>query len=168
MNESTSQRLSQPTLVYLAGAIENALDGGEGWRRALGPFLRDELGWDVYDPTAEEMQVLTPEERKNFRTWKAKDLPRFQEAMRRVMEKDLSTLRRSDAIIVLWDEPVLRGGGTHGELTLAHTLGIPVHLVLQVPIEQVSSWILGCATEVHQSFEALKARLTELNGKALA
>ena len=53
-------------------------------------------------------------------------------------------------------------GGTHGELTLAHHLEKPVHLVLQVPIEEVSSWILGCATEVHADFQALRDRLRGL------
>ena len=149
-------------LAYLAGAIEHAPDGGEGWRRDLIPFLRDELGWDAYDPTAEEAQWLTDEERANFRHWKRSDLPRFQTAVRKVIAKDLETLQRSDIVLCLWDEHVIRGGGTHGELTMAYHLGIPVHLVLTVDIEEVSSWILGCATEVHGSIEALRERLRAL------
>ena len=146
-------------LAYLAGAIEHAPDGGEAWRRALIPFLRDELGWEVYDPTSQEAEWLTPEEKANFRRWKAEDFPRFQAAMRKVIAKDLSTLERSDLVICLWDEHCRDGGGTHGELTMAHHWRKPVHLVLMMPPVEVSSWILGCATEVHRDFEALKARL---------
>lgn len=149
-------------LAYLAGAIEHAPDGGEAWRRALAPFLRDTLGWEVYDPTAEEAQWLTAEERLHFRAWKAADLPRFQEAMRRVIAADLAKLRSADLVICLWDEHVKNGGGTHGELTLAHLLGIPVHLVLGMPQAEVSSWILGCATEVHADFDSLRRRLREV------
>ena len=148
-------------LAYLAGAIEHAPDGGEVWRRTLIPFLRDELGWEVYDPTAEEADWLTEEEKRNFRKWKASDLPRFQQVVRKIIRKDLDTLRRSDVVICLWDDHVKEGGGTHGEMTMAHELGVPAHLVLGMPQESVSSWILGCATQVHADFRALRGALTQ-------
>jgi nucleoside 2-deoxyribosyltransferase len=157
-----NQHSPRSKFVYLAGAIEYSPDGGEGWRRALIPFLRDELRWEVYDPTSGEAQLLTEEEAPVFRTWKREDLARFQSTMRRIIRHDLENLQRADLIICLWDRHVIRGGGTHGELTLAHHLGKPVHLVLQVPIEEVSSWILGCATEVHADFQALRKRLRGL------
>jgi hypothetical protein len=46
-------------------------------------------------------------------------------------------------------------------MTMAHELELPVHLVLGMPQEAVSSWILGCATEVHADFDALKRALRE-------
>ncbi|NUP91084.1 MAG: hypothetical protein HUU25_14895 [Candidatus Sumerlaeia bacterium] len=149
-------------LVYLAGAIEHAPDGGEGWRRALIPHLRDELSCDVYDPTADEAQWLTEEERANFRRWKTEDFSRFQRAIRKVIAKDLSILERASLVVCLWDDHVRRGGGTHGEMTLAHVWGKPVHLVLGMPVAEVSSWILGCATEVHADFDSLRRRLAAL------
>jgi len=51
---------------------------------------------------------------------------------------------------------VIQGGGTHGELTLAYEHRMPVYLVLGMPMEKVSSWIVGCTTEVFSSFDELK------------
>ena len=46
-----------------------------------------------------------------------------------------------------------RGAGTQGELTFAHRLGIPVYLICGMPVAEISGWLLGCATEVFESFE---------------
>jgi hypothetical protein len=51
---------------------------------------------------------------------------------------------------------VLGGGGTHGELTVCYEHGIPVYMVLGIPRAEVSSWILGCASEVFDSFQELR------------
>ena len=32
-------------------------------------------------------------------------------------------------------------------------MGIPVYLICGMPVEQISGWLLGCATEVFASFE---------------
>lgn len=151
--------------VYLAGAIERAADGGVAWRRDLAEYLRRELGHRVHDPTDHDWKALTDEERKSFRQWKTSPAhwPRFQETIRKIIRRDSELiLTDTDYIIALWDEGVLGGGGTHGELTLAFLHGIPVFLVLGMPREAVSSWILGCCEEVVDSLEALKVRLKTL------
>lgn len=147
--------------VYLAGGIEKAHDGGAAWRRELTGFLVDRLGHRVHDPTRDEPGLMSEEERQGFRLWKAQDehWPRFQEVVRRIIHRDLQLiLNDTDYIIAYWDESVLGGGGTHGELTLAYWFGIPVYLVLGLPRAEISSWILACATEVFDSFEELKSR----------
>ena len=88
-----------------------------------------------------------------------------EETVRKIIRKDLDTLRRSDVVICLWDDHVKNGGGTHGEMTMAHELGIPVHLVLGMPQESVSSWILGCASRVHTDFETLRKALSQEIGQ---
>jgi hypothetical protein len=35
-------------------------------------------------------------------------------------------------------------------------MGVPVYLVLGMPLEKISGWILGCATQVFTDFEQLK------------
>ena len=40
-----------------------------------------------------------------------------------------AVVHKSDYLIVKWDESVFRGGGTHGEVTMAYWLGKPVFLV---------------------------------------
>lgn len=149
--------------VYLAGAIEAAPDGGREWRERLRPFLENELHHTVYDPTHHELNVLSDGERKAFRTWKVTDFPRFQEVMHRIIKQDLKyILFHTDYVICKWDEYVMAGGGTQGELTLAFYHNIPVYLVSDIPVEKISSWILGCVTEIFDSFEGLKAHLKTL------
>lgn len=146
--------------VYLAGAIEAAPDDGKVWRRELKPFLEKTLNAEVFDPAIQETDVLSPAERQNFRRWKVTDYSKFTVAIRKIIERDLTQLTtQTDLVICYWDEYVLQGAGTHGELTLAHHFGIPVYLVLGMPLEQVASWILGCADEVFDSFADLQVFL---------
>ena len=146
-------------LVYLCGAIEYSPDHGKAWRAEITRFLR-ELGHEVYDPALDEQKNLSDEEVRSFRQWKATDLPRFQQTIRKIIAYDLDIVEnRCDFIVAFWDEFAGRGAGTQGELTLAHRRGIPVYMVTAVPVEKISGWILGCASEVFTSFEELKAHL---------
>jgi len=148
-------------LVYLSGAIEYAPDHGKAWRSQITPFLQ-ELGWRVYDPALDEKKGLfTDEEVREFRSWKKTDLPRFQQTVRKIIAYDIEWIeRRCDCVIAYWDEHAGRGAGTQAELSFAHRRGVPVYLVCAVPVEQVSGWILGCASEVFDSFESLREFLT--------
>ncbi len=148
-------------LAYLSGSIEYSPDFGKSWRAEITPFLR-RLGHDVYDPAADEKKNLGDDEVANFRSWKTSDLPRFQRTIQKIIAWDLDWIEtRADYIICYWDEAATRGAGTHGELTFAHRMHIPVYLVLGLPLERVSGWILGCASEVFTSFDELRAFLTE-------
>ena len=148
-----------PMRAYLSGSIEYSPDFGKAWRAQITPFLRT-LGHDVYDPALDEKKNLSDEEVREFRRWKATDLPRFQATVRKIIAWDLEWIeQRSDYVVCYWDQYAGRGAGTQGELTVAHRAGIPVYLVLGMPAEKVSGWILGCATEVFASFDALKSFL---------
>ncbi len=145
--------------AYLSGSIEYSADLGVSWRAELTPFLQT-LGHQVYDPAADVRKNLTDEEVRDFRKWKTTDLPRFQKTVRKIIEWDLEWIeRKSDYVICYFDEAASRGAGTQGELTLAYRMGMPAYVVLGMPIEKVSGWILGCATEVFFDFEQLKSYL---------
>jgi hypothetical protein len=145
-----------PMLAYLSGSIEYSPDYGKSWRAEITPFLRD-LGHDVYDPALDEKKNLEDHEVRDFRYWKTIDLPRFQSTVRKIIAWDLDWIEhKSDYLICYWDHAAARGAGTQGELTYAHRLRLPVYLVLGMPREQVSGWILGCGTEVFENFEKLK------------
>jgi hypothetical protein len=74
--------------------------------------------------------------------------------VQKIIAYDLDLIEhRCDGIICYWDAHAGRGAGTQGELTFAHRLGIPVYLICGVPIEQMSGWLLGCASEVFTDFE---------------
>ena len=153
--------ISPPMLVYLSGSIEYAQDKGTTWRASLAPFLRS-LGHEVYDPAADVKKNLSDEEVRDFRKWKTSDLARFQGTVRKIIAWDLDYVEhKCDYIIVFWDEGAQRGAGTGAEMTMAHRRGIPVYMVAGVPIEQISGWILGCATEIFTDFEHLQAFLAQ-------
>ncbi len=145
-------------LIYLSGSIEYAADSGKSWRAELTPFLR-ELGHQVYDPAADEKKNLKDEEVREFRKWKTTDLPRFQSTVRKIIAWDLDWIDLSQCVICYFDEAAARGAGTQGEITHAHRADIPVYLVLGMPLEKVSGWVLGCATEVFSNFDALREAL---------
>ena len=146
-------------LAYLSGSIEYSPDYGKSWRADITPFVHD-LGHDVYDPALDEKKNLDDSEVREFRKWKVSDLPRFQRTVRKIIAWDLDWIEnKSDYVICFWDDAAARGAGTQGELTYAHRLGIPVYLVVGMPQDKVSGWILGCATEVFGSFAELKTFL---------
>ncbi len=147
-------------LAYLAGAIEKAPDAGRAWRNDISEFLSGELKHAVFNPSIEENHVLTPEEFRNFRQWKTSDLVKFRKTVHKIIQTDLTMLlNQVDYIICLWDEYVLGGGGTHGELTMAYWHNIPVYMVSRIPLAEMSSWVVGCTTEIFFDFAALKSFL---------
>ena len=148
--------------VYLSGAIEHAADGGRSWRRQIASFLADELGHRVYDPAADEKKNLTDEERRSFRSWKVEEPSRYQTVVRKIIGWDLDRIEReTDYLVALWDEESARGGGTAAEITIAYRLGKAVYLVLGMPKERASGWILAAADQVFEDFEQLKGYLRE-------
>ena len=143
--------------VYLSGSIEYAPDHGKAWRASLTPFL-ESLGHSVYDPAADEKKDLTDEEMRDFRRWKAADRERFRATVRKIIRWDLDRIEHhTDCVIAFWDRHALRGAGCQGEITLAHRRGIPVYLVADMPLHEVSGWILACSDEIFTSFDDLRA-----------
>jgi nucleoside 2-deoxyribosyltransferase len=146
--------------AYLSGAIEHAADGGRNWRRQLASFLAEELGHRVYDPAADEKKSLTDAERQHFREWKLGAPARFHAVVRKIINWDLDRIEtETDYVVALWDDASARGGGTAAEITLAYRLGKPVYLVLGMPRDAASGWVLAAATEVFEDFEGLKIYL---------
>jgi hypothetical protein len=155
-------------LIYLCGAIEYSPDRGNAWRAEVTRLLH-ELGHDVYDPACDEIKDLTDEEAREFRGWKQSDLPRFQQTIRKVIQYDLDWVEeRCDALVAYWDENADRDAGPQGELTVAYRRGIPVYLVTRVPVDEVSGWILGCASQVFPGFGELHEYLARKRSRTLA
>ena len=84
--------------------------------------------------------------------------------MRKIIELDLNAvINKSDYLIVNWNENVLMGGGTHGEVTIAYYFKKPIYIVNSIPINKMSSWIFGCADKIFKDFNDLKKFLVHLN-----
>ena len=84
----------------------------------------------------------------------------YKKIIRKIIKVDLdAVVHKSDYLIVNWDESVFKGGGTHGEITLAYWLGKPIYLVNELPLEDISSWIFSCSSYVFNNFDDLKSKL---------
>jgi hypothetical protein len=148
-------------LAYLCGPIDFAHEGEKLWRRKLTPYLRDQLGHRVYDPTEDARKVLTEEEIANFRIWQTTDLDRFRRVARKMIAFDIDLIEnKADYLICYWDAENAAGGGIPAGLTAAYRKGIPVYLVTPLPVEQLDAWMLGCSDQVFSSIEDLKEFLS--------
>jgi nucleoside 2-deoxyribosyltransferase len=149
--------------------MEYAPEGGRQWRERTRSWLQEHLNHRVYDPTEEARRILSDEELRHLPAWKAGDLERYRKVMRFVISHDLNVMaNQADYVVCLWDEAAARGAGTQAEITAAFRKGIPVYLVTEIPLEQVSGWVLGCADKVLPNFEELKAFLAATYKKETA
>ncbi len=153
-------------LAFLCGGMEFAPDGGRDWRARMRQWLEEHLNHTAYDPVVEAARLMSPDELRDFRSWKTTDLERHRKAMRFIINHDLDVMRsRADYVICFWDQAAARGGGTHAELTVAYRKGLPVFLVTEMPIEEISGWVVGCTTKIFSGFDELKRFLTATYGK---
>jgi len=153
-------------LAFLCGAMEYSPDGGQQWRERMRLWLQETLNQRVYDPTEEARRLLNEAELRDLAQWKTSDLERYRKALRLVINRDLDVMtNQADYVVCLWDEAAARGGGTQAELTAAYRKGIPVYLVTEVPLGEISGWVLSCTDRIFASFEDLKSFLVTTYGK---
>src|ERR1700686_3892525 len=132
------------------------------------PFLHNELGVLVYDPAEDEKKIPTDQEAGHFRDWKATDAERCPRVVRKINHYDLDIVEnKADYVIcsLSGDGAALSSGGTSAELTLAHRRGIPVYLVTDAPLGEISGWMLACADRVFANADELKRFLLDRYGK---
>ena len=154
-------------LAFLCGGMEYAPDGGRQWRQRIRLWLQDTLNHRVYDPTQEATRILSQEELRGLADWKGSDAERYRSVVRHIINHDLEVMEnQADYVVCYWDEAAARGGGTQAELTAAYRKGIPVYLVTEMPPDQISGWILGCADKIFRSFDELKPFLRAHCGEA--
>ena len=149
-------------IAYLSGAMEYAVDEGSGWRIDMASWLSAQLGHNVIDPVEESRLLMLQENSTDYRTWKESDTERYREFVRQCVDRDIRAVTKEvDYIICLWNEDVFKGAGTHGEVTLAFQHNVPVYLVNQIPLRDLSGWIMACSSEIFNNFEELKVFLLE-------
>ncbi len=146
--------------------MEFSPDGGRQWRERIRSWLEQTLNHGVYDPTMEAQRLLSEEELRDLASWKRTDIERYQKAMRIFIHHDLDVMSsRADYVICFWDEAAARGGGSHAELTVAYRKGIPVYFVTDMPVEQISGWVVGCVSKFFSNFDELKVFLSATYGR---
>jgi len=150
-------------IAYLSGPIENAPNDGANWRSNITKWLDEKLDHQVFNPVIETKNITKDLNVDDFRLIKRTNPDEYKNIIRKIIKVDLdAVVKDSDYLIVKWDESVFRGGGTHGEVTLAYWLNKPVYMVNTLPIDDVSSWIFSCTEFIFDNFEDLKYKLQEI------
>ena len=150
-------------IAYLSGPIENAQNDGAGWRNDITSWLENKLNHKVFNPVIETKNIIKKYDASDFRMMKKTNSDGYKKIIREIIKVDLeAVVNQSDYLIVKWDESVFKGGGTHGEVTMAYWFGKPVYLINSLPLDDVSSWIFSCSDYIFDNFEDLKNKLDEL------
>lgn len=158
-----SQEKIAPMRAYLSGAMEYAGDGGTKWREGMTSWLLEELGHPVVNPVVESHKLTLKYNAHNYRQWKESEPERYAEFIRHCVNRDLEAIAHEvDYVICLWNEGVFKGAGTHGEVTMAYSRGIPVYLVNRIPLKDLSGWIMACSTKIFGNFGDMKNYLVDL------
>ncbi|MAV70967.1 MAG: hypothetical protein CMG04_09660 [Candidatus Marinimicrobia bacterium] len=150
-------------IAYLSGPIENAHNDGADWRNDITGWLENKLDHEVFNPVIETKSIIEHHNANDFRLMKKTNPNEYKKIIRKIIKVDLNAVvNKSDYLIVKWDKSVFKGGGTHGEITMAHWLKKPIFLVNSLPIDEISSWIFSCSDYMFNNFEDLKKKLEEL------
>ena len=150
-------------IAYLSGPIENAENDGASWRELITQWLKNEIGHDVFNPVEATRDIIKGLSNEQFRRMKKIEPQNYKRLIRQIIDIDIkAVVEQSDYLIVDWNKSVFKGGGTHGEITLAYYLKKPIYLVNHVPLDDLSSWIFSCATEVFDSFDDMKIHLSSV------
>ena len=148
--------------------MEYAKNGGADWRKEITLWLITNLNHSVIDPVIESKKLIKNYKEEEFRSWKQTNPEKYVEIMRRAIIKDLdAVVNKADYIICLWDENVFKGAGTHSEVTFAYYNDKPIYLINKLGINDLSGWVMSCATEIVNDFDSLKVLLKNKyhNGK---
>ena len=149
--------------AYLSGPIENAENDGASWRQDMTLWLKNNLNHEVFNPVLETKNIIGHLNPSIFRSMKKTDPIEYKNIIREIIKLDLeAVINDSDYLIVKWDKSVLKGGGTHGEVTMAYWIKKPVFIVNSLPIDDMSSWIFSCSDFIFNDFKSLKIKLTKL------
>ena len=155
-------------IAYLSGAMENAKNEGSGWRNEITIWLKDNLNHSVIDPVFETAKLVTKTESQNYRDWKTSDPDKFKKFVRLAIDNDLNlVVNKADYLICLWNNEVLTGGGTHGEVTMAYYQNKPIYLINQLSNLELSGWIMSCATEIFTELKSMQKKLLDVYGEKI-
>ena len=145
-------------IAYLSGPIENAENDGADWRISMTDWLKYNVGHSVFNPVEATQEITKGYHGNSFRDMIRTRPEEYKKLIRKIIDIDIdAVVNKSDYLIVNWEKSVFRGGGTHGEITMAYHFKKPIYLVNQVPIDDLSSWIYSCSTEVFNSFKDFKS-----------
>ena len=116
----------------------------------------------MINPVIESKSLAKEKNILNYRDLQNSDPRRYKEFVRLCVDNDLKLIfDDADYVITLWDDSVLNGGGTHGEVTMAYYFKKPVYLIDNLSSSKISGWISSCSTQIFNSIDQLKTFLKQ-------
>ena len=151
--------------AYLSGAMEFAHDEGASWRNDITLWLKNTIDHEAIDPVIESAKLINDNNAQNYREWKVSDPKKYASFIQLCVKNDIEIVReKADYLICLWDHNVIKGAGTHAEVTFAYDLKKPVFLINKLPFNDLSGWIMACSSKIFSNFDELKKFLIEEYG----
>ncbi len=144
--------------AYLSGGMEFAENNGANWRTEIQAWLKERLNHSCFNPVEASDDFLRSRyPGVDFRDAKLDNFGIHREIAREIVKLDSREIvLHSDYLICYYDESAQRGAGTKGELTVAALFEKPVFLVKAMPVSSIPSWVIGCTTELFDSFGQLR------------
>src|SRR5574341_609026 len=137
---------------YVMGPIED--EAKAGLSRKSNRRILQEHGGKIKDP-ATKYDPNGPIENKELQRYKrTNQWEKLFTLGRKVYKDNLSLIQESNAVVVPIDLKT-RVAGTAIELWEAYTQRKPIYIISQDPLSELNSWMLGMATEVFESEDAL-------------
>lgn len=138
--------------------MEFAENYGADWRTEMETWLKKRLNHTSFNPVkASEAFLKSRYPGIDFRYSKLNDFGTHKEIAGEIVRLDSGEIiLHSDYVICYYDESAQRGAGTKGELTVAALFAKPVYFVRGMPVSQIPSWVIGCATELFDDFGQLR------------
>jgi len=150
-------------IAYLSGAMENAPHEGQEWRGEITEWLKYNLNHQVIDPILISRTTAIKENAQEYKLWKSVHPEKYKSFIRKIIHSDIdAVISKVDYIICLWDEYVIKGGGTHAEVTFGYWYHKPVFLINKLEKVALSSWIEACSDSVFDDFQSLQIYLLNL------
>ena len=107
--------------AYLSGPIENAENDGADWRISITNWLKNNLSHSVFNPVDATQEITKGYPSDSFREMMKSNPDEYKKLIRKIIDIDIdAVINKSDYLIVNWEKSVFRGGGTHGEITMAY------------------------------------------------
>ena len=146
--------------AYLSGAMEFAENEGASWRNELTIWLKNTINHKAIDPVIESANIVKENNAENYREWKQSEPKKYARFIQLCVKNDIEIVReKADYLICLWDQSVIKGAGTHAEITIAYDSKKPVYLINKLPLNDLSGWIMACSSRIFTNFDDLKSYL---------
>ncbi len=154
------------TRCYLAGPMDRALDGGEGWRNTLTPFLST-LGVVVLNPCEKPIALGRENQADRNKLASLKSEGKFDEVAelcREIRTVDLRMVDVSDFLILNLDTQI-HMCGSYEELTLANRQKKPVLIHCEAGKADCPNWVFGMIPHTHifDCWESIKYYLIDVS-----